>query len=186
MHLIKRYFPYIASSFFLLLFGISFFTFYYRDKQVMANVMVSDIAKLASLFTTIDKQCTILSFDYEKNHINFLNVGTFSSSEVGSMNLAHPEHWQGPYVDDNPTMQGKEYEVVRTFKGYYIVPGTGVKLPNGKVIGTDLILNEKSDIERLIQDDLSYNGQALAAPLPLSASKVALPEPLARQSFEEF
>ena len=70
-------------------------------------------------------------------------------------------------MDHNPSMQSKEYLVIRTKKGYFVTPGEGVKLPNGKVVGVDIKLDEHADIEAMMKDEklLGYKGKALAAPL---------------------
>lgn len=147
-----------------------FFSGIYRSKALATNVIAEDIQKLGTIFDEINRQCEIISFDYQQNPINFLNVGSFTSSEVGPMNLARADKWRGPYVADNPTIQGKEYMVVRTKKGYFITPGNGVKLPNGKVIGQDIMLNEDADIDAMMRNPnaLLINDKAMAMPLKLS------------------
>lgn len=142
---------------------------WYEKPIHTANMMAQDIAKLAEIFKRIEKTCGISSFDAQTNPINFLNIKKdgFVGSEVGSMNLARPEKWQGPYLQDNLEIQEKEYEVVSTKKGYFIVPGKGVELPNGKIIGTDIILDENADIAAMMhdKDKLMFEGKPLAAPL---------------------
>ena len=166
--------PVMTIVVFVVLVGITIFSFLYRSKEYAANLMTQDIAQLQKIFQRIDEKCKILSFDYQKNPINFLNVGKFEGSEVGPMNLTYPDQWEGPYLDDNPTMQGKEYEIVRTKKGHFIVPGTGVEMPNGKEIGKDIILGEDVDIAAMMQreDALMYEGKSFAALLPLSTSEL--------------
>jgi len=151
-------------------------SYVYQSKTVTTDVLTNDLQKLVTIFEDINKQCGIISFDYQQNPINFLNVETFTSSEVGPMNLAHADKWQGPYMTDNPTVQGKEYMVVRTKKGYFITPGNGVRLPNGKLIGKDIILNEDADIQAMMRNPnkLLFENKAFAAPLSLS-KKVVLP-----------
>jgi hypothetical protein len=164
--------PTLSAIFMLLLVGITIFSVRSGAKQFSGEAMVSDIALLAQLFEQIDEDCTILSFDTVKNTINFLTVGTFAGSEVGSMNLAHPEKWRGPYLKDNSAIQGIEYQIVRTDAGYFIVPGDGVTLPDGKTMGKDLQLDEKTDISALIGESgpLSFKGTPLAAKLTLGNS----------------
>jgi S-adenosylmethionine hydrolase len=72
-------------------------------------------------------------------------------------------------VRDNPEMQGKEYIVVRTKKGYFITPGNGVKLPNGVIIGQNLILDENADIQEMMnnRNKLYFHGRALAAKIAI-------------------
>lgn len=158
--------PIITAGIIVVLIVITAVNFYYRPKEYTAELIVKDLAVLQGIFKKIDDRCKILGFDYQKNPINFLNVGTFKSSEVGPMNLTYPAQWQGPYVSENLRVQGKEYQVVKTKKGLFITPGDGVALPNGKIISKDIILNEDADIQALMQDEkgLRYNGKMLAAP----------------------
>jgi hypothetical protein len=160
----------VTAGIFVVLIVVTYFSSRYKTKETTGILIAQDIARLSEIFQRIHEQCKILSFDYQKNPINFLNNISFVSSEVGPMNLANPEGWKGQYVDDNPTIQGKEYQIVRTKQGYFITPGEGVWLPNGKVIGKDIMLDENTDIPALMRDKngLQFEGKALAAPLPLT------------------
>lgn len=162
------------------LFFVAIRSYYNRVHIVTADVIASDIKKLISIFGTINKQCGIIGFDEQQNVINFLNVGTFSGSEVGAMNVMHPNRWKGPYLKDNLSVQGIEYMVVRTDKGYFITPGNGVKLPNDKIVGKDLVLDKHADIKKLAHDvnGLYYNHRALAGYLMPLNSKGAIPKEL--------
>jgi len=155
--------------------GLVFFSagiFWYQRTLVTGDMIAHDVAHLVSIFERIDKTCDITSFDYQKNPINFLNVRSFTGSEVGPMNLVYPDAWQGPYVQDNPSINGREYEIVRTKAGYFITPGTGVKLPNGKVIGTDIMLDEHADIAAMARDEtmLMHKGKPLAIQININQS----------------
>ncbi len=164
--------PGVTGLVLVALFSLTIVNFFFRSKSTAGTKMVQDIKTLATVFHRIDAECGIIDFDHQKNSINFLNVIAFKGSEVGSMNLRHPEKWQGAYLNDNPTMQDQEYQVVYTKKGYFITPGEGVKLPNGKVIGKDIIFDENADIDALARDgkDLSFEGNALAAPLKMTGN----------------
>ena len=161
--------PYILPILTVTLVGLfvsmSYFSFKSSSKQLNIAIMSEDINNLKNIFNRIQATCRIIDFDAQKNIINFLNVGNFEGSEVGPMNLAYPDKWEGPYVDDNPTMQTLEYQVVKTKKGYFITPGDGVELPNGKIIGKDIPLTENTDIEQLMKTDLLMEGKVLAAPI---------------------
>lgn len=138
--------------------------------------IVQDITKLKAVIEQINHDATIIGFDHQQNWINFLQIkkGGFVGSEVGSINLAHPDKWNGPYMDDNPTIQNKEYMVVRTKQGYFITPGQGVTLPNGKTIGKDIILDEDADIAGMMFDKnaLRYDDKQLAASLAIGSEVV--------------
>ena len=154
---------------FLTLFAITGINFFYRSKKYSTALITKDIKLLVDTFKKIDEKCKIIDFDYQKNYIDFLNNVSFVGSEVGPMNLSYPDKWEGPYLRDNPTLQGIVYQIVRTKKGYFITPGEGVMLPNGKVIGKDILFDENADIEAMMKDEnaLFYKGEALAAPLSI-------------------
>jgi hypothetical protein len=167
---IKRYgWPVVTVSIFGVLFFVAFSYLFYESRIITNSIIVSDIEHLDRIFKKIDKCCSIRGFSRQKNTIDFLNVGSFIGSEIGSMNLAQPEKWEGPYLQDNPAVQGKEYEIVQTGRGYFIVPGTGVRLNNGKVIGSDIVFNESTDIEAMTQQEglLQFRGKPMAAKITL-------------------
>lgn len=149
--------------------GITFFDTIYRVKDDAGIMIAAEVVQLRDIFHRIHKTCGIIDFDAQKNPINFLNVAKFTGSEVGPMNLVHPEKWEGPYLQDNPTIYHSAYQVVSTKRGYYITPGDGVKLPNKKVVGKDIVLDQKANIDSMMVNpqELMYKGKALAARLEL-------------------
>jgi hypothetical protein len=151
--------------------GMTLVNTVYRAKDDAGIMMADAVVELRDTFHRIHKTCVIIDFDDQKNSINFLNVEKFSGSEVGPMNLAHPEKWEGPYLKENPTMQHIAYQVVSTNKGYFITPGDGVKLPNKKIVGKDIILDKKADIEAMMSnsEQLEYKDRPLAARLDIGA-----------------
>lgn len=153
------------------LVGLTFFSWRKVAKRDIGLYIVEDIARLAAIFERIDATAGILGFDYQKNPINFLNIKKdgFVGSELGSMNLKYPDKWEGPYEYEMPRIQEEDYIIVRTKKGYFITPADGVRLPNGKIIGKDIILDEDADIEHMMHDDqlLSYQGMSLAAKIKI-------------------
>jgi len=158
-----QYIPILSGIVFFGLFVLSGIGLYFKSKRSTGLIIADDVARIATLLTTIHRSCKIMSFDRQQNIVDFFTVIEFKGSEVGSMNLAYPQKWEGPYLTDNPTMQAKEYLVVKTKNGYFVTPGNGVHLPSGKVIGADIILDEGADIPHLIKSgDLMYNGKALA------------------------
>lgn len=154
------------------LFLITLVTLFRRATVASPTLIAQDLKLLSGIFDKIEADCGILSFDAQKNVINFLNVGSFAGSEVGPLNLRYPQNWKGPYLQDNPMAQGIEYQIVGTVKGYFITPGDGVKLPNGKIVGTDIKLNNHADIESMMQKggDLFYDNTSLAVPVRLLPS----------------
>lgn len=160
-----KYVPKALVLIFVFFIAISVYDALYQYKEDTGIMLATDIEKLATIFKKIDDTAGILSFDYQKNPINFLTIKAdgFVSSEVGPVNLVHPKKWQGPYVQHNPVMQGKEYQIVSTKKGYFIVPGEGVVLPSKKIIGKDILFDENADIQELVRNgELMFEGKPLA------------------------
>ncbi|HRN77644.1 MAG TPA: hypothetical protein PLU71_00220 [Candidatus Dependentiae bacterium] len=143
----------------------------YEMREESGLLIAADVAQLKGIFERIHKTCRILSFDYQKNPINFLNVVAFKSSEVGPMNLVYPKKWEGPYLNDNPAVQGIEYQIVHTNDGYFITPGEGVVLPSGKQIGKDVMLDKDADIGAMLTDPTIFllEDRDLAGSLQLAA-----------------
>ena len=164
---LKRFFPIISSTLFGLLILLFVLRMVYTKPRYVAMVINDDVTVIAAALEKIDHDCSILSFEHDRNFIDFLNVKSFSGSRVGSINVAYPKNWNGPYIANNPTMQEKFYEVVLAKKGLFVVPGVGVRLPNGKELGSDIKITTNTDISELTKDggDLCYKGTKLAIPL---------------------
>jgi hypothetical protein len=120
--------------------------------RITGAMITQDLEQLGAIFKRIDNDCSILGFAQEKNPIDFLNVQSFSGSQVGTMNIMFPNKWAGPYLENNLALQKIDYQVVHTAKGYFIVPGDGVVLPNGKKMGQDIIVDKDVDMQALVQD----------------------------------
>ncbi len=162
----KLYYGLGVASALGIMYILSIVLFWRESKTITDELIANDVHMLASIFNKINEDCVIIDFEHQQNYIDFLNVKSFVGSEVGPMNLMRPEKWQGPYVDDNPTVQEIDYQVVRTTKGHFIVPGPGVVLANGKLIGEDIVFDENADIQALIDDGtLMYESKPLAAPI---------------------
>ena len=134
---------------------------------VLDAIIAKDVAQLKNIFEQIDSTCSIIGFEHEKNYIDFLNVVSFSGSQVGSINLRDPAAWKGPYIKDNPTVLEKYYQVIVTPRGHFIAPEDGIKLSSGKIIGKDIILNKDTDFDALMKTE----GALLSGKL-LLASKI--------------
>lgn len=167
-----HYLPLLTILAFIGLASMSVFILMHKSKINTGNIIDHDLQVLVDVFRRIEMDCKVIGFDDTVNRINFLNVQSFSGSEVGPMNLAYPQQWKGPYLADNLTIQEKDYVVVTTNKGFFITPGPGVRLPNGNVVGLDVVLNKDADIEKMMQPggSLYYNGKPLAVKLGVGAS----------------
>lgn len=164
----QKFFSIFTVLLFLLLVGVAIFRLFYQVHTGDDQLIAQDVKKLARIMMKINEQCGITGFENQKTPIDFLNVAEFSGSKIGSMTLAHPERWEGPYIEDNPTMQEQEYQIVRTKQGYFITPGDGVRLSNGKTIGKDIVLDESANIPAMAVDDklLMFGTKPLVAALP--------------------
>jgi hypothetical protein len=160
----------ISTGILVTLFAMSVYQMSQEVIVQTGQVIVDDVARLKSIMDQIDARCGIIGFAHEHNYIDFLNVKSFEGSEVGAMNLANPQGWQGPYLLDNPICQGIVYEIVRTDHGYYLVPGTGVRLPDGRTIGKEVLARHHAvlpipyPLHEL--ETLTWNDRALYAAVP--------------------
>ena len=157
--------PFFSGLLLAVLFIITITRFVLQARIATDRVIAEHIEILAPIFKKIDETCKIIGFEHESNYIDFLTVKSFVSSDVGSMHLIYPDAWEGPYLQENLTVQGKIYQIVKAKQGYYIVPGDGVELANGKIIGKTLRFNKNTDMDTLIRQNLLYMGKPLAAPI---------------------
>lgn len=166
-----RLIPLASGVLLFVLFGVAVYRLFYQARTVVNSIVVEHIAQLGDIFKKINDTCVITDVTQPVNHINFLTVKSFVGSEIGPLNLAYPKEWRGPYLKDNPSIQGHVYEIVKTKQGYYIVPGMGVQLTNGKVMGKDIVITPDTDMHALIEKGtLRHDGKALAIPLPMKGS----------------
>ena len=169
----QKWLPTLAIGLFSLLFVASAYQLMKHSKEDIDHIIVQDVENLQKIFMKIHEDCSIVSFEHDCNYIDFLTVEKFVGSEVGAMNVLHPGSWKGPYLKDNLTMQQQQYVIAKTASGYYIVPGNGVKLSNGKVMGSDIVIDASTDMANLLinSDDLYSKAGILVAEIPVGTSK---------------
>lgn len=143
----------LAGSFVIMALGLVMGIFYWEARRVIPEqVMAQDIRLLQNTFTAIHETCFITHFDEDVTIIDFLNVGSFTGSKIGGMNLKHPQRWSGPYVSTNPTIRERAYVIRRTADGHYITPADGIRLPaSNQVIGVDLVIDNNTVMAPLIK-----------------------------------
>lgn len=169
---------YIVGIAFVALFFFTISYFFYQSKKEINTLIVDDTQVISDAIYKIHDSCKIIGFDQEKTPVNFLNVKSFSGSEVGGMNLAYPKNWKGPYVKVNPTIEGKNYYILKTEKkDYYIIPGDGVKLSNGKIFGKDIIIDSKTDIQKLLETEKGLYSNGRPVIVKIEFDKAKRPEP---------
>ena len=155
--------PIFTSLLFLSLVGTTLYWWMSQTRSYADAMIVDEVERLGCIFDQIDATAGILSFEHDTNHINFLTVKSFVGSEVGPMNLKYPDKWQGPYLEDNPTLQEQPYQIAKAADGYYILPGHGVRLSSGNVIGKDIQISPQTNVQTLIDTGLlRANDHALA------------------------
>jgi hypothetical protein len=161
---LKQYFTVFSATVIASLFVIFLVKTSKEGPFQLAAIIENDLEQIEKVLTNIDTTCNILSFNYDSLLINFFTVEKFVGSTIGCLNLAYPGKWEGPYMQRNPTLQGKFYEVTRTKEGFFITPGVGVKLPNGQIIGKDFVITTNTSMNDLLLDDgaMNFKGQKLA------------------------
>lgn len=162
--LIMRHFAVFSTLFFAGMLAFFFYRFFVNKPEFMAGIVSDDLSVLSKIIESIDKDCNILSIANNDGVLDFLTVEKFVGSQVGCLNLAHPDKWKGPYVQRNITMQGKYYNLMKTKEGLFVIPGRGVELPSGRVMGKSLIVTPDTSIKMLLKPNgsLYYQGHALA------------------------
>ena len=163
----NKYFPVISTLALVLIMLVFVIRIFYSRPRIVASLIEDDIAQITLALEKIDADCNILTIEDVHNEINFLNVKTFAKSQVGPLSLAYPKKWKGPYLNVNPTLQGMFYEIVQAQDGLFVVPGRGVRLPNGLEVGKDFQIAPESKVSELIQKGgpLYYEGSVFAAKL---------------------
>lgn len=163
----QKYFVIFSGTFLGLLMLIFLLRVLSDRTYVLTAVIGEDLVNIERIFNQIDKECNILDIRKTGAQIDFLNVEKFSGSTIGPINLAHPKNWKGPYLIQNPAIQQKFYEIVLAHDGYFIVPGQGVELPNGLVMGKDIVITKDTAVTPMLLPDgsLHFKGQACAAKL---------------------
>lgn len=166
-HVFRRYFPVMSTAFLVLLMTIFAVRVFYSRPRVVASIIEDDIKLITLALEKIDAKCNILRVEDDYNEIDFLNMEDFTGSQAGPLNLAYADKWEGPYLQVNPMLQEQYYELVRALDGFFVMPGRGVRLPNGLVIGEDFEVNASTNVEPMTEAGgfLHYEGKVFATKL---------------------
>lgn len=163
-----RIFPIVSASLLVFLVMGSVLWIRYARPSYIAHLIHRDVAKLAKMLKQIDRDCAVVSIKQQRTPIDFLTIKGFEGSEIGSIALAHPARWQGPYLHDNPSLQDDIlYEIVKLKEGYFVIPGVGVVLPNKLAVGQDFEIHAGISFKTLTMHGgpLNYRGIIMGAPL---------------------
>ncbi|MCK4651391.1 hypothetical protein KAT08_04420 [Candidatus Babeliales bacterium] len=160
----KRYFPVFSVTLLCLIVIFFVLRIFHKKPYFSASIIASDIKIIVQVIEKIDFDCSILSLEHIKNYVDFLNVKEFEGSEIGPLNLAYPKNWKGPYLGDNPEFQGILYQLVKIKDGIFVLPGDGVKLPTGFVVGKDFKISANLELSKMIEikGKLNYKNIPLA------------------------
>lgn len=163
----KKHFVYFSSLLLFSVFGLFVYQVLRERPIFLATVITSDLEQIEKHLNEIDRDCNILSVVPARAYVDFLNVNTFTGSTIGALNLAYPDKWQGPYMRKNPSIHGIFYELVKTREGVFIIPGNGVKLPNGLVVGKDFEVTFGTEIGKMLEagGQLNFKNEPLARKL---------------------
>lgn len=164
---LKRFFPILSTLVLVLFVSVFVLRVFLTRPYVVASIIEDDVKIITLALEKIDADCNILGIKGEVNEIDFLNVKSFSGSTVGSLSLAYPDKWEGPYLSVNPTIQDKFYEIVRVSDGFIVMPGRGVTIPGDKVVGEDFAVRPSTIFDDLVKEGapLNYEGRIFAAKL---------------------
>ncbi len=178
MH-IQKYFVIFSATLLTVLLIIFFYRIFHDRSTVLSSVVKDDLLRIERVLNQIDKDCNILSIRAERAFVDFFTVEKFTGSTVGCLNLAYPKKWKGPYLQQNPSVQGKLYEIVKTKDGYFVIPGQGVSLPNRLTMGKDIVITSATTILPMLQSGgrLVYQGQPLAIQLKFKVGDWDTPRP---------
>lgn len=163
----KNNFQFISTLFIFLLVMTLVLRLFYSRPQMVASIIEDDINQITLMLKRIDVKCNILSINKDRSDVDFLNIKSFSGSQVGPLNLAYPDKWEGPYLRVNPSIKGKYYEIVKVKDGIFVIPGRGVKLPNGLTIGKDFDISKENVMSFFVKAGgmLTYRGRRFAKPI---------------------
>lgn len=174
MKAVKRYFPIFSATVLGLLVIFFVLQVLHKKPYFVSGVIAQDLKRIVVALEEIDRHCNILSIAHTKSYIDFLQVEKFRSSEIGSLNLAHPKNWKGPYLDDTPEFQGKPYQMVQAKDGIFVLPADDCTLPNGIVIDKDFRISKDLVMSEMLKKGgkLNHKGVPLAAKISFKVGDV--------------
>jgi hypothetical protein len=161
---------FVFGALFALLCTVAVMQHLRHSRTLVSQLISNDVTHLASMLTQIDEQCGIKHVSYDTTLIDFLTVRSFVGNAIGTIELAHPEKWQGPYRYENPTIQGKHYRIVKLKDCLCVAPGEGVILSDGSIVGKQAKIESSMSYKTVIADKhLWYSDKPLVVPLLIAA-----------------
>jgi hypothetical protein len=170
----KKYLPLFAGA--LMVSMIVFIAWQGRDYKPLfiAHKINTHVCQVASCFEKLDQNCGLLGLVGERVPAEILasssRVDRASLTSGSVFKLINPEKWQGPYLVDSE-MEENVYEVVQAADGLFVVPSSGVELPQGFVMGYDICITKQTRVKPLLERGgvLNYQGVALGRQVMIQA-----------------
>lgn len=138
-------------TFILIIISLIFVVFYFFFKS-NKNLYNEKIYEIGQIIEDIDKKCKIICFANEHNPIDFLNVKEFSGNHIGSIQIANPKNWTGPYLEQIALYKQKPINIFVHSSGCYIIPGEGTLLSENKIVGKDIIFDSSFNEEEFFKN----------------------------------
>lgn len=177
LQFMRKHFSVIAGICMVLMVALFFIKIIGERPYFMASIVHSDVKKIGLIIEKIDQNCKITAIAGGRTAVNFLTVKKFVGSVIGGLNLMDASKWAGQYVEVNPTIQQQFYDLVQAKDGCFVVPGIGVFLPNGYVVGKDFVITSETNVAPMMQAGgfLFYKGEPLAQRVNLKYVMSILP-----------
>lgn len=149
------------------------------------RLIQGDLNRIAQAVHALDRDCGIKNMRTGRYPLMPLTQYAWPSGQLHGMSVARPENWRGPYLPKVIALQGKPYELLKTNSSLYVVPGNGVTLPSGAIIGDTFSWCANTDVNALSQSGgiLFYQSAPLVrqveygAPTPVKVAASTLPTP---------
>lgn len=145
---LERAIQYVGMGALVVLISLCTLHFVMRSPQWRVSVVQSDLHRIAKALRALDRDCFICDMRVGLHPVQIL-TRTHANQNSMYIRLKNPEKWRGAYLEHVPTLQSKPYQLLKTNKSLFIVPGEGVTLPSGLTIGTDVEWHADTDVASL-------------------------------------
>lgn len=168
---LRRVLQYIGTATLLGLITLCTLHFVMRAPQWQISAVQTDLHRIGAAIRQLDTDCYITDMRVGLHPVSILTRHTLNEGPL-YLNLQHPKKWKGPYLHRIPTLQDKPYQLLKTNTGLFVVPGEGVKLPSGLVIGEDIEWRADTDVNALAASggSLFYKSGPIAYEVAYGAS----------------
>jgi len=159
---------YVGSMIMLLLMGLCFAFLFMNYPSLKTRLVRRDMQRIVRALYQVDRYCHIETVTPGLHPLNFLTLPRPTERDFCGIELEFPKQWTGPYFSEVPVLDNTPYQLLKTEKGLFLVPGNGVRLPNGNVIGIDIVWHYTTEVAALAQQGgaLWYDGIPLARHIP--------------------